>query len=98
MTKNDPYSFQWKNLGDIEEGRPNLGNMMNVAVYRLMQYTLRDILAHRFSPEQCGDLFREAGELAGREFCRNVLDKTLPFNQFIAQLQQKLMDLKIGIF
>lgn len=97
MTGIDSYSFQWKNLGNIEEGRPNLGSTMNVAVYRLMQYTLREVLIKQFSPEQCGAIFRDAGELAGREFCRNLLDCSLSFNDFISQLQEKLKDLKIGI-
>ena len=30
--------FDWSMLGDIGEGRPNLGMTMNVAVYRLMLF------------------------------------------------------------
>jgi hypothetical protein len=33
------YNFTWKDLGDIQVGRPNLGPETQVAVYRLMQYT-----------------------------------------------------------
>jgi predicted hydrocarbon binding protein len=40
---------------------------------------------------------REAGELAGREFCRNVLDTSLDFNAFVAALQEKLRVMNIGI-
>ena len=43
-TERETYQFKWQDIGDIEKGRPNLGNLMNVAVYRLMQYTLRDVL------------------------------------------------------
>jgi hypothetical protein len=32
MFKREFYRFNWKDLGDIEAGRPNLGNLMNVAV------------------------------------------------------------------
>lgn len=91
------YQFQWKHLGDIELGRPNLGNTMSVAVYRLMQYTLRDVLNRRFSPEIAADLLREAGNVAGREFCLNMLDCTLALDNFVAQLQDRLQDLRIGI-
>lgn len=97
MATNAAYSFQWKDLGNLEEGRPNLGNSLNVAVYRLMQYTLREVIAKRLSAEECSSILREAGELAGREFCRNVLDCTLPFNGFIFQLQERLKEFKIGI-
>lgn len=97
MFKSESYRFQWKDLGDIEEGRPNLGCLMNVAVYRLMQYTLRDVLNRHLSVERSSELLREAGKLAGTEFCKNVLDQSLPFNQFVAELQEKLQFLKIGI-
>ena len=37
----ETYNFSWKQLGDIQEGRPNLGNKTDVSVYRLMQFTMR---------------------------------------------------------
>lgn len=95
--ENRPYRFQWKDLGDIELGRPNLGNTMSVAVYRLMQYTMRDVLNRRFSPEIAAELLRESGHEAGREFCLNLLDTKLPLNGFVAQLQDVLQSLKVGI-
>lgn len=94
---NTPYRFNWKDLGDIELGRPNLGNTMSVTVYRLMQYTMRDVLDRRFSPELAAELLREAGYEAGREFCLNLLDRTLPLDGFVAQLQDRLQALRIGI-
>ena len=97
MFKSDSYRFQWRDLGDIDGGRPNLGSLMNVAVYRLMQYTLRDVLNRHLSVEKTTELLREAGRLAGTEFCRNALNCTLPFNEFVADLQEKLLSLKIGI-
>jgi len=97
MTNRDASTFRWRDLGNIEEGRPNLGNSINVAVYRLMQYTLREVITKKFSPDECSAIFRNAGELAGREFCRNNLDCTLPFNAFVSQLQETLKVLKIGI-
>jgi len=97
MFKSEFYRFSWKDLGDIEAGRPNLGNLMNVAVYRLMQYTLRDVLNRRLSVEKATELLREAGKLAGTEFCTNLLDRSLPFNGFVADLQEKLLSLKIGV-
>ncbi len=92
-----PYNFQWKDLGDIELGRPNLGNTMSVTVYRLMQYTMRDVLNRKLSPETASELLREAGYVAGCEFCRNMLDTELPLSAFVAQLQDLLQSLKIGI-
>jgi predicted hydrocarbon binding protein len=97
MFRSIGYCFQWKDLGDIETGRPHLGATMPVAVYRLMQYTLREVLGRRFSVEEAADILREAGWRAGLEFCANVLDRSLPFDKFLAQVQDKLQGLKIGV-
>jgi len=91
------YNFSWSQLGDIADGRPNLGNKTSVVVYRLMQYTLRAVLEKEYGDEQTRKLLADAGRLAGTEFCKNVLDVTLPLNKFMAQLHNILIDLKIGI-
>ena len=38
------YPFTWDLLGDLDNGRPNLGRSTRVEVYRLMQFCLRDVL------------------------------------------------------
>jgi len=90
-------SFQWGSLGDVAEGRKNLGGDMPVLVYRLFQFTMRDVLNKKYGSDEAIDIFRKAGELAGEEFASNMLDISLPFDQFVAQLQQKLKDVKVGI-
>src|ERR1035437_5768362 len=97
MLTDDNYSFNWADIGNITLGRPNLGNLTNVAVYRLMQYSLRSVINKRLGGKTGNEIFFEAGKLAGTEFCKNLLDTTLGFNDFIAQLQQQLKDLNIGI-
>ncbi len=89
--------FSWKDLGDIGEGRPNLGPQCTVLSYRLLQYTLRDELIRQFGVEKGGEVFINAGKLAGKEFCKNVLDTSLDFSSFIADLQEKLKDCLIGV-
>jgi len=91
------YNFSWSQLGDIEDGRPNLGGKTSVTVYRLMQYTLRAVLEKEYGDEQTRKLLADAGRLAGVEFCQNVLDISLPLNKFMAQLHNVLIDLEIGI-
>ena len=95
--QNVPSSFSWANLGDIGEGRTNLGFNMPVIVYRLFQYALKDILAREYGGEVSADLFRAAGHLAGIHFARNVLNLKGEFDFFITNLQKQLADLKIGI-
>jgi len=89
--------FEWKDLGDIEKGRPNLGAKAPVLAYRLLQYTMRDVLVSDFGPETTDAILVKAGRLAGKEFCNNMLDKQLGFNEFISQLQRILKEQAMGI-
>ncbi len=96
--KENPLNvFSWDNLSGIKEGRGDLGEDMPVLVYRLMQYTMLDILTKAHGSEQANDYFRQAGFLAGTEFARNVLDLKVDFDTFLANLQQTLKVLKVGI-
>jgi predicted hydrocarbon binding protein len=90
-------NFSWENLGDIKEGRGDLGEEMPVLVYRLMQYTMLDVLTKAYGAEQANEYFRAAGFLAGSEFARNVLDLEVDFNSFVENLKDSLATLKIGI-
>jgi uncharacterized protein len=90
-------TFSWDQLGDIAVGRPNLGRTAPVAVYRLLQYTLRAAIVAAHGPEEARRLLVEAGRIAGREFCSRVLDRTLDPGPFLAALQQALRDWSIGL-
>jgi len=92
-----PSKFKWENMGDIAFGRGNLGLDMPVVVYRLLQYTMKDILAREYSEETADDILRAAGHLAGTQFAEHVLDMSGDFDHFIANLQKNLIEYKIGI-
>ncbi|MCL2373665.1 MAG: 4-vinyl reductase [Treponema sp.] len=94
---NEQKNFTWGNLGNIKEGRNNLGEEMPVLVYRLMQFTLVDVLTKGLGKEKTDEYMRAAGLLAGLEFARNVLDLSVDLNSFIASLQKALEELKVGI-
>ena len=90
--------FQWSMLGDLKLGRPNLGPTTHVAVYRLMQYTLRDVLIQELGAEKADQTFFAAGKQAGRAFYQNVLTKKTNLDEFFADLQHALKELNVGIF
>jgi predicted hydrocarbon binding protein len=90
--------FAWSMMGDISKGRPNLGPLVHVAVYRLMQFTLRDILIRDFGVETADKIIFEAGKKAGQEFCENILTDKKDINGLFADLQRTMKDLGIGIF
>ena len=72
-------------IGNVEEGRPNLGPTIDVAVYRLMQFTLRDILITKFGTQTADRIYYKAGDSAGREFCNHMINKNNEFDGFIRE-------------
>jgi uncharacterized protein len=93
----DAAMFNWGMIGNVMEGRPNLGKTMDVTVYRLMQFTLRDVMIQEFGVAKTDQLFYEAGELAGRELFKTAITQKTDFNEFIHELEELLASLKIGI-
>ncbi len=89
--------FDWSMIGDIADGRPNLGRTMDVAVYRLMQFTLRDVLIQELDVATAERIYYRAGELAGRELFKNMVTQKTDFGAFVKEVQDLLTTLKIGI-
>ena len=89
--------FVWKDMGDLEKGRPNLGLQVPVLAYRLLQYTWRDVMITELGVDKANDIIIKAGKLAGRQFCENMLNRELDFNEFVSQLQRVLREQAIGI-
>lgn len=89
--------FSLNNLGDITDGRQNLGSQVPVFVYRLLEYSLKSELAKQFGEQKSEEIFRNAGELAGTQFAKQMLDLTLPLPRFIEHLQTVFSTNCIGI-
>ena len=75
------YKFDWSVVGpDMKLARPGLGDQTTVEVYRLMQFTLRDIIEERYGTGTADTIFLEAGVLAGKAFfgryCKDAKDLT----------------------
>ena len=86
------YEFNWDIIGDLQEGRPNLGGQVNLILYRVMQYTFHEIAVKQFGNDESNRLFYEAGNIAGRFFFDNFLvkDKDLPLDSFLEKLRAVL--------
>lgn len=93
----EDIKFDFDSIGDITTGRKNLGEEMPVLMYRLLQFTVRKELISRFGREVCVDIFRNAGRIAGEEYATNLLDLTLPPDEFLSILQKTLEYNKIGM-
>ena len=97
MTESMKYTFSWDLLGNIEEGRPNLGRQTRLEVYRLMQFCFRDVMERALGTDQTDRIFYEAGYLAGSQFYRHVIGHTSDMAEFVSRMQEALRDLGIGI-
>jgi predicted hydrocarbon binding protein len=96
--KGDKHSdFFRDNLGAIKEGRGDLGSEMPVLVYRLMQYAMLYVLSISHGLEKANDYFRQAGFLVGSEFAKHTFNLSANFDTFVADLQKRMDELKIGI-
>jgi len=86
------YEFNWDIIGDLQEGRPNLGDQVNLVLYRVMQYTFYDVIVKKFGEEESNRLFYEAGNIAGRFFFEHFLkeQKGAPIDNFLAKLRAVL--------
>lgn len=93
------YAFSWDVLGaDLSLARPSIGPQLSMEVYRLFQFTMRDVLEQKFGTEEADRLFFEAGILAGKafydRFCSNVKDT----GELVKAVEEHLRELGIGLF
>ncbi len=91
------YRFSWDLLGNIALGRPNLGPYVQLDMYRLMQFTFRDVVEQHFGTEKTDQIFYESGKLAGLELYKKVFLDITDFNEFMKSLHEMLSKLGIGI-
>lgn len=91
------YEFSWNLLGDVQLGRPNLGNTTRLEVYRLMQFSFRDVLEQRYGADETDKIFYDSGYLAGREFYQHLIGPQGDINVMVAKLQAVVKEMGIGI-
>lgn len=84
-------------LGDYSNERSHMGNDVPIFIYRLFQYSIKEELISKYGKDTAIELFRAGGRTAGIYFAKHLLDLSLPIGQFIANLQQKLEEYKVGI-
>jgi predicted hydrocarbon binding protein len=97
QTAQRKYAFSWDLLGNIQEGRPNLGPMTRLEVYRLMQFCFRDILEQEFGSPKADDIFYRAGYTAGGHFYDHAIGPTPDLGAFVKKLQDVLREMGIGV-
>jgi len=91
------YKFDWSLIGNLEDGRPNLGRQTSVEVYRLMMFTLRDVIELNCGETMTDKLLYDAGLLAGRMLYQNFFRDEKELAGLISKITHLFADLKIGI-
>ena len=84
-------------LNYSESGRDNLGDTLPVAVYRMLEYSLKLELVNRLGKEKQVEIFRNAGRMTGEYFAKHFLNLNQPLDTFVSHLQSTLELFKIGI-
>lgn len=89
--------FSWGRMGDIDVGRPTLGDDTKVLIYRLQQQCLLDVLVRNVGIIAADHYFIEAGRLAGFEYAMHNLSLEQTSEDFFTTLKEQFRVLKIGI-
>jgi predicted hydrocarbon binding protein len=101
-TMNQPqrkYEFSWDIIGpDFDIARPSMGPLLHIAVYRLLQFTMRDILEQRYGTEAADKLFFDAGTLAGRAFYQKFCSEARDVGDLVKMIEARFRELGMGIF
>ena len=92
------YVFNWSIIGNtIGQARPQLGDNTKVEIYRLFQFTLRDILEQHYGTEMADKLFFDAGVLAGKSFFEHYCHGITDINTLAKTIQDQFRELGVGI-
>lgn len=98
MSAERKYAFSWDNsIGNLDIARKSLGPHTRVEVYRLFQFTLRDVLEQHYGTEQSDTLLREAGCLAGQAFFEHFCGGITDLSVLVKTLQDRFKEYGIGI-
>lgn len=81
-----------------EEFRPSLGAMTHVGVYRMLYFSLRNVLKQEEGHERADALFREAGYLAGQTFYEQFCATVTDISSLVRVIENRFKELGIGIF
>jgi len=92
------YKFDWGIItGNLSSARPQLGLYTRIELYRLFQFTLRDVLEQHYGAEHADNLFRDAGLIAGREFFAQFCSKCRSTTELVNVLQTTFKEFGLGI-
>ncbi|MFC1614169.1 hypothetical protein ACFL5K_02610 [Gemmatimonadota bacterium] len=75
-------------IGDLQKGRPTLGNMVSVSVYRLVFYSLQAAHGAKLGKKEAGKVEYLGGVLAGKTLYNNFLESESSELEFFQNLEK----------
>lgn len=93
------YKFSWDLIFPETDAdyRPSLGMKTDLEVYRLLQYTIRDVLEERYGTETADEIFRNAGRMAGQCLYEKYFSKAENITDLANTVQEQFRALGMGI-
>ena len=94
------YNFDWDTAVSfsIKQARPNLGPNTRVEIYRLLKYSIQQLLEEKLGIEETTNLFREAGIQSGKAFYSKFLINSLNITTLVDKIKESFNAMGIGIF
>jgi len=91
------FELTWENLGDIEDGRPTFGAELPVPIYRLLQFSLRNVIEDELGEGKGEEFLYKAGQGAGELIHSRFLADITDLKELLNKLAELLYDLKVCI-
>jgi len=92
------FDLTWENLGNIEEGRPTFGTDCPVLIYRLLQFSLRNVIETELGEGKGGEFLYKAGQMAGKLIYDKFLADIKDLDKLLTKLADLLYELKVCTF
>lgn len=83
-------------LGQISIGREKMGEMTSVLAYRMFAVSMRKTLTDIYGEGEAMLVLRAMGKLAGAMFAREMMNSSLPLDEYLLVLASKLREFNIA--
>lgn len=84
-------------IGNLDSGRPNLGLLMPVFMFRFFFLSTQEKLKEKFGQLETDKILYDAGFSAGNEFCENFVSYENDVKNFLVSLQTAFKEQRIAI-
>ncbi|MBU0899373.1 4-vinyl reductase [bacterium] len=91
------FKLTFENLGNIAEGRPTLGTETPVLNYRILQFSLREVIESELGEGKGAEYLYRAGKLAGTMVYQKFFADIKELDELIKKVIDLLYQLKMCI-